>query len=255
MSNSVSFIQPAPGAEVGAGHSAATAHGVLADVILDMAAIMNRARGNIVDAQAHLNNFRKTEAWDEFGVFIGDWGRLNFDVFAELLPGVQIVYRTLGAHTLDDRRQTLVAILNQVRAAKEIGEARARAHVPEIRAFVGEIADGARDPEVRRLEREINGCLAHLEGPHANEGQRRSLPVASFTGLPGGSNSNDQNASATLARTMLADAQKLAQERKDEQQKRDWEDSREADYQYVHMQDVKRNWDKTAVQTREATQA
>ncbi|MDR0727477.1 MAG: hypothetical protein LBF26_01090 [Puniceicoccales bacterium] len=247
MSNSVNFVQSP--ADRDARHPAAYSCNALTETLLDMAAVMNRASENVADAQGHLNNFRVTGNREEFGAFIGDWGRLDFDVFVDLMAGVRAIYRALGAHTLDDRRQTLVAILGQVRAADDTRRTIARERVRDIRELVVEVADGARDAQVRGLVQEIDNHLVRLEGGNLDR-ERGSSPLTQFQGfrpIPGG---DDPYANANLARSLLNDARMLDAARKAELEKRNMEDRRESDYQYGRTRNVQRKWDKDAIEAR-----
>jgi hypothetical protein len=248
MSNSVSFVQPAPVAEV---HSVAPEQGVLAETLLRMAAIMNQAHDNVGDAQTHLGRFRRTGDRSELYLFIADWGQLDFGLFWELLAEMRIVFRVQGPHTVDEQWQILVAVRNQLRAAVQTGETRAGAHAPEIATFVAWVAANAENTEVQRLVQEIYADLTRLEGLHTDEGQRHFSPSDLFFGRSAGLDSSDSSANAKLTRTMLADAQKLTQKREDEQQKRALEDSREMDFRHGHAQEVKARMDKAVALEKE----
>ncbi|MDR2677180.1 MAG: hypothetical protein LBB26_01270 [Puniceicoccales bacterium] len=257
MSNSVSITQAPSVAERAVAHFNESVPVDLNETILGMAAIMNRARGNVAAAQAHLNIFRITRNRTEFGAFIVDWGQLDFDVFAALLEGTRTIYRAFGAHPLDDRRQTLTAIRNAVRAADDTDVVTTREYIENIRGFVAEIAVDTEDPQVIRLAQEINGHLTHLEEAVS----RRYDRGEPFAGAPQARRfwenlgRDDPYAPQKLARTMLADAQKRDKNQRDERQKQQLENEREKDYQDNKYQDIKRYRDRQAVQAQAAVRA
>lgn len=255
MSNSVSLVPQASAAMVDAGRSAALSHGTCSEDFLRAVAAFAQAVRNVRDPegrQGHRPILLMQEDAVTFCAVLGDWSRLDFDAFASCLPQARAVYRALGVPALDDRRNVLVAVFDQVRAAEATHRAVTSRHTQRIREFVGEVADGVQDEQVAGLAREINEVLVRLEGVHSGKGRRGNLvpqvlPLDAF--IP----PDDPNVGANLTRSMLAQAEKVHAVQQAEWRRRDWEDGREADYQYDRVQGVKRQLDMTEVRTAAAT--
>ncbi|MDR2340827.1 MAG: hypothetical protein LBD72_00610 [Puniceicoccales bacterium] len=246
MSNSISFV-PTPASPDADCFSAQPEHD--ADVaVRHMAAVVNRARVNVADAQGRLNNFRETGNREEFGAFIGDWGRLDFEVFADLIAGVLAIYRALGPHTLDERRWVLIAVLDQIRTAETTEVAIDRKQINDIRALVVEVADGTQNAQILGLTHEINERLPHLKNVNSDGGRQKSLSLSQTGFLHQVLDGDGWRANANLARSMLADAQRQNEQQRAEGRKQILEDRLESDDLYSRLRAVQQKRSGDAVQ-------